>query len=147
MLLITAGERFGEVVLLDLWLIGLICLFRYRKKKVHKLENDIENSKAELEQKIDESIDRMGYHLLVLPPDYRYYMAAEYIYNCFRNDRADTMREAVELYEEQYHRRKMEHAIGQVMEEQKIIEQKVNAALDAANYAAYQASVAVSDNY
>lgn len=46
----------------------------------------------------------------ILPPAYRYLLAAEYIYNCFVNCRANNLSQAINLYEEQLHRWRIENA-------------------------------------
>lgn len=40
----------------------------------------------------------------IVPINYRYYIAVNYMYGCLINCRAETIKEAVNLYEEQLHR-------------------------------------------
>ncbi len=63
----------------------------------------------------------------LLPPDYQYYIAANYIYSCFLNGRAFTMSEAINLYEEQVHRWKIENYQQQMV----IIQQQQQATMRA----------------
>ena len=44
----------------------------------------------------------------VIPPDYRYRQAMTFFYNALKNQRAMTMQEAVNLYEDYLHKNRME---------------------------------------
>lgn len=44
----------------------------------------------------------------IIPPDYRYRQALEFIYKALLNQRATTMQQAVNLYEDDLHKRNME---------------------------------------
>ena len=52
----------------------------------------------------------------VIPPDYQYSLATEYIYSCILNQRAATIGEAVNLYEDQLHKWKMEQMQSKLLE-------------------------------
>lgn len=54
-----------------------------------------------------------------LPKSYRYPLAANFIAEVLENGRADTLKEAFNLYEEQLHRWKMENKMNKLIEEQK----------------------------
>ena len=53
--------------------------------------------------------------LFVLPEDYRYYIAVEYIYSCLNDKRADNLKEALNLYVEQKDRWMNQHMTQQIM--------------------------------
>lgn len=72
---------------------------------IAKLETDL-NKEIEKKNKVMKNLTPV---IHILPPNYRYALAADYIYNCFLNSRAYTIQEAVNLYEEQLHRWKMEN--------------------------------------
>ncbi|SHI28660.1 zinc-ribbon domain-containing protein [Butyrivibrio fibrisolvens DSM 3071] len=69
-------------------------------KKYRKTKNDrkISAIKEESTQYIKNNYCE---ELLVLPDDYRYYIAAEYIYKCLVEGRADSLKEALNLFVEQ----------------------------------------------
>lgn len=75
------------------------------KEMIEKLETDLSK---EIEKK-NVVIKQLSPVIHILPPNYRYALAADYIYNCFLNNRAYTIQEAVNLYEEQLHRWKIEN--------------------------------------
>ena len=72
---------------------------------IAKLETDL-NNEIEKKNKVMKNLTPV---IHILPPNYRYALAADYIYQCFLNSRAYTIQEAVNLYEEQLHRWKMEN--------------------------------------
>ena len=53
----------------------------------------------------------------IIPPDYRYPSAVESFYKYLNNNRANDMKEAVNLYEEEMHRLRMENIQLSIMEE------------------------------
>ena len=63
---------------------------------------------------------------LIVPPAYRNLQAVAYMTYVVSNDRADTLREAMNLYEEQLHRWKVESAAKQTAEAQKYIASVIN---------------------
>lgn len=81
---------------------------RYATLKIQydDLSEEIEKNKNTIESIIEKIRDRIS----VLPETYRYYIAANYIYNTLNDGRADNMKEALNLYEEQLHRWKIENA-------------------------------------
>lgn len=79
-----------------------------RNISINNLQN-IQNYVNQLDSEIFNIAETYQYDMEVLPPNYQYSIAAEYIYNCFVNQRANTMAEAINLYEEQLHRWKMEN--------------------------------------
>lgn len=52
----------------------------------------------------------------IVPVDYRYPLAVEYIYKCLKNQRAATIGEAINLYEDQIHKWKMESMQQEIMQ-------------------------------
>jgi len=86
----------------------VIFLGKWKQKSLaEKLHRELDNKRLEKE-KLKEEIVLMLQEsadiLAVIPVDYRYPLATETIYRIFLNGRADTMKEAVNLYEEQLHR-------------------------------------------
>ena len=74
------------------------------------LNKDQEKHKRELdawEKTLNNTLQTMqphkdalkGHNAEIIPPDYRYRQAMDFIYNALRNQRAMTMQEAVNLYE------------------------------------------------
>ncbi len=49
-----------------------------------------------------------GHDIEIIPPDYRNRVAMSFIYNALRNQRAMTMQEAVNLYEDNLHKNRLE---------------------------------------
>jgi len=82
-------------------IIGLGPIKAGEKKKQEKINQMLEERKQFVQ-------NRFCVELLVLPPDYRYALACSCILSCFQNMRADTMKEAVNLYVEQLDRWKQE---------------------------------------
>ena len=59
--------------------------------------------------------------LYVLPQDYRYLDAAKSILFYLENGRADNMKEACNLYEEELHRQKMENLQVDILNQQQFM--------------------------
>lgn len=72
---------------------------------------------CEIEDERDRFLNEHAYVLDFLPEDYREVMAVGYIEECIRNLRADTLKEAINLYEEQKHRWTMESLAQQMLAE------------------------------
>lgn len=104
----------------DIFTYGvLLCILNIIRKKsnnrnyemIAKFETDL-TKEAEKKTRVMKSLTPV---IHILPPNYRYALAAEYIYNCFLNSRAYTIQEAVNLYEEQLHRWRIENAQGMML--------------------------------
>ena len=87
---------------------------------LNKVAKEIDSHKAALK----------GRNVDVIPPDYRYRQAMTFFYNALKNQRAMTMQEAVNLYEDYLHKNRMEQ-----MQAEQI--QKLNEIKSAANANAY----------
>ena len=68
------------------------------------------NALVELNQHIPIMIEQLSEPLSFVPPDYRYSEAIEYFYKSFCNHKAETLKEAVILYDNYMHQKKMESA-------------------------------------
>ncbi len=90
----------------------LVGIMLFRKSKNIMLEANAEegvaiNIMTEGEEKLS-----------IIPPDYRYPIASSYILKMVSSDRADEMREALSLYDEQLHRWKIENTQSAMLAEQ-----------------------------
>lgn len=76
-----------------------------------------------------------GHNIDVIPPDYRYRDAMAFFYNALRNQRAMTMQEAVNLYEDHLHKNRIEAMEAEQLKKLDQINQtaKTNAYLNMAN--------------
>lgn len=110
------------IVFILVSVIGIIISYFSKKSQLSKLENKLQNKNDEIA-----SINRSLYEIAtaikdkitILPPDYQYSMAAEYIYSCLRNQRANTIGEAVNLYEDQLHKWRVENSLQLLNQMQK----------------------------
>lgn len=84
---------------------------------------------------------------LFIPPNYRYPLAIDYIIQCFVNGRADNLKEAVNLYEQQIHFWKVENYLEQLNQ----MQWQQNLALQNIEYmskrAAYAAETSAVNSY
>ena len=85
---------------------------------IQKLD-DINKQKSELIAKRKDLVRNKAVATLsLLPPKYIYLEAIDYFIDVVTNMRADTIKEAVNLYEEHLHRQRMEAAQNKLMEQQ-----------------------------
>lgn len=109
-----------SVVFLFIFLFALIkiikhLVFRIRQKAVYKKQADVITTSMEsINQSIIEFYNTGYKPALIIPPKYRYPLAIEYIIECFENNRADNMRDAVNLYEQQVHNWRVENYLDQI---------------------------------
>lgn len=99
-------------------LITFIMYFNSRETFRIKKSNIVKNAEEQIfriNQRVNEILNQYENDFQILPPDYQYSIAAEYIYKCFLNQRAATISEAVNLFEEQLHRWKIENYHQQLM--------------------------------
>lgn len=97
--------------------IGMVCwLTTKNPETIARLKKEAAQKKTFLEadkKKYADELTIISQTIGIVPPNYRYEIAIEFMYNCFANERADTVKEAVNLYEEQLHRWKMENIAQQ----------------------------------
>lgn len=80
-----------------------------KRKRYDNLTTTANEQLSIINKRANELINQYGNVVQILPPDYQYFIAAEYIYSCFLNQRATNMAEAINLYEAQLHRWRMEN--------------------------------------
>lgn len=104
------------------WLIGLIIgtiivlkKDKRCKEKATRRILELEDEIKVLEQKNETEIRGLFPEIQIVPSNYRYVIAVQYIVESFQNRRADTLKEAINLYEEQLHRWKLENASEQML--------------------------------
>lgn len=108
----------GILILPDIYfLIYFLPIIKKQKEDIDMEEKQTTFSIKEEEKVIIspywESIQRN------VPPNYQYSMAVNAFCSYFRNGRAYNMKEAVNLYEEEMHRNRMENMQAQVLQQQK----------------------------
>lgn len=84
-----------------------------------KLNEEFESKEIALNRKREyraELINTVASRISVVPVNYQYLMAIEYMYSYFCNGRADTLKEAVNLYEEELFRMRQEQRSEQLVE-------------------------------
>ena len=77
--------------------------------------NAIADSKHNLEKNREVEVKKLLPEIQFVPANYRYLIAVQYMLEAFQNQRADTFKEAINLYEEQLHRWKLENASAQML--------------------------------
>lgn len=146
----------GFIIALAVIIGGIYLAKKTRDAKNAELSDQLVSSNDNLGaqknravQRLDEikkQIKELGTTLLdvvdVIPDDYCYYEAVTYIRDCLRNWRADSMKEALNLYEEQLHRWKLEQSARDQAEYQRIMTQYE--AENARNIKAIRTSTAIS---
>ena len=108
-------------------LSGLFCLIQLRIRSfnrkwaasgVQKL-NELQAKRAHLQKEKDALVENEAAQVLgLIPPKYIYPEAIGYLIEVVENLRADTMKEAVNLFEEHLHRTRLEAAQKQIVEQQ-----------------------------
>jgi len=74
----------------------------------------------ELKIRLEDIIQEKKEIISIIPEKYRYPLAANFFAEVLENGRADSMKEAMNLYEEQLHRWKMENKMEQILKNQQI---------------------------
>lgn len=92
------------------FLVALVVLFiifrKHNNTRVIRIDRELQNKKDQVAGFIQENnIPEVNY----LPEKYRYVIAAQYIRDCIVNCRAHNLTDAINLYEEQMYRWKMEN--------------------------------------
>lgn len=85
------------------------------KKQVRKAIKEEYDCRMTLEEFLKSNMELLN----ILPKNYRYPLAANFIAEVLENGRADSLKEAYNLYEEQIHRWKMENKMNELIKEQK----------------------------
>ena len=85
--------------------------------KIEKLEKNI----SEIVEAGEKFAEKNGHVLKFLPNQYRNLQATSYMLMAVKNGRADTLKEAINLYEEQLHRWRLEDAARQSAEAQEYL--------------------------
>lgn len=115
---------FVSVLLKIAILVGAVMLYLKRKARI---KNKHEQTEAEINTMMPqmESISQEIYRVTtenqekinLMPRDYRYYDAVAFFESALANGRADSMKEAINLYEETIHRQNMELNGRQMLEQ------------------------------
>lgn len=88
---------------------------------IKKVKKDLKNAVArsnQLKQRIERVIKENIEIISLIPEKYRYPLATSFLTEVFECGRADTMKEALNLYEEQLHRWRMENKMNEVLKKQ-----------------------------
>jgi hypothetical protein len=103
-------------------LAAAVFMFFFVKRKVmvntHSVDRQVQSNQS-IMQSISAQIQDVACSnaevINALPRDYRYYHAVSFFEQALSNGRADSMKEAVNLYEEELHRQKLENQNQQMM--------------------------------
>ncbi|MBQ7291313.1 MAG: hypothetical protein IJW76_06305 [Clostridia bacterium] len=87
----------------------------------------------ELKGKIDFSMEQLSIPLNLVPPNYRHSAALIHFCNSYANRRASTVKEAIECYETDLHRKKVEDAQNIILQNQLEIAQQIQSQNDTIN--------------
>lgn len=103
------GEGFMTIIYIDFAFCIMSALLLNEKRKIKDssgVNERVQQKEAELSTYIENNnIPELYY----LPEKYRYYNAAQYIEECIKNKRAHNLTDAINLYEEQLYRWRMEN--------------------------------------
>lgn len=96
-----------------------------------------------MEPRLEKVFDILAERIVVVPENYRYLMAVECMYGYFVNRRADSLKEAINLYEEELYRMRQEQRSEQMVALQRQQNSALNniSASSAINAAANMAQV------
>lgn len=115
-MMVNSMSQFGGLAL------GIILGYGIYKKTKNESEAGsatrqkvIEKEKAAAQQIFDDNVDDLAF----LPVDYWYPLATEYLVKVVRADRADTLAEALSMFDEQLHRWKIEEANAEIVAQQR----------------------------
>lgn len=88
--------------------IGIV-LGKFRVESLIKQINDVSNKRDQMLQNLEDICKTINpEYMHLIPRDYRHIHACQFFYNAFLNGRAMSMQQAVNLYEEELHRSRME---------------------------------------
>ena len=85
--------------------VAVVLKLLLKAKKNRDIDKQLAQYQVELKNYLEQNNCR---ELYCVPEKYRYYIAVNYIYECLRDGRASDLKEALNMYEEQMHRWKME---------------------------------------
>ena len=115
-MMINSLSQFGGLAL------GIILGYSIYKKgqgefkaESAKRQKAIEKEKAASQQIFDNNVNDLAF----LPVDYWYPLATEYLVKVVQADRANTLAEALSMFDEQLHRWKIEEANAEIVAQQK----------------------------
>ena len=122
---------------------------RVSKKQLQEKHNQTETQiyamKHQMEQ-ISQDIYRVAMEnqelISLMPRDYRYYDAVAFFENALANGRADSMKEAINLYEEYLHRQNMELNSRQVLEQSRMQSAMLSNIEQSSQEAAFNSAIA-----
>ena len=141
----TASLTFFFVVAFLIYAGGLTLAILMRNRSVNKMNANKEAIQKDIyamRSRQDELYMSICNVLEKVPQDYRYYIAVNYIVDCLQKGRADSMKEAINLYEEQLHRWKLENAAMEAV----ILQQQQAASLRSIQASSRVAAVASTAN-
>lgn len=92
--------------------------FKERKRRLDTDIAEMEKSISDIRKAIDKFVEENQQVLKFLPGQYRNLQATSFMLLAVKNQRADTLKEAINLYEEQLHRWRLEDAARQTAETQ-----------------------------
>lgn len=141
----TASLTFFFVIAFLIYAGGLTLSILMRNRSVNKINANKEAIQKDIyamRNRQDELYMSISNVLEKIPQDYRYYIAINYIVDCLQKGRADSMKEAINLYEEQLHRWKLENAAMEAV----ILQQQQAASLRSIQASSRVAAVASTAN-
>lgn len=115
-----SGSAFGNAFLI-LWILSIvftILIFVMSKKKKMDTKQNLAYQRDNAYDKYQERLKKYYNKLTFLPPDYRYLDAIESFYRYVNNSRANDIQQAMNLYEEEMHRLRMENSQAAMLREQ-----------------------------
>lgn len=115
------GSIIGILLVIPFWLLCIIATVLIfiasimgKKKKKQNLANQRNEAYAQYQNVLKMYYDRLTF----LPPDYRYEEAIRCFYKYVNNSRANDIQQAMNLYEEEMHRLRMENTQLAMLREQ-----------------------------
>ncbi len=115
-----SGSAFGNAFLI-LWILSVaftIFIFVMSKRNKVNTKQNLANQRDNAYDKYQERLKKYYNKLTFLPPDYRYLDAVESFYRYVNNSRANDIQQAMNLYEEEMHRLRMENSQAAMLREQ-----------------------------
>lgn len=128
------GESIGVGLFCGLIALGITFFVQVGHKSSLKKNVTALNNVAKEMERHKETLK--GHDIEIIPPDYRYRQAMQFFYSALRNQRAVTMQEAVNLYEEFLHQNRMEAMQAEQIQKLNQLNKtaKTNAYINMANY-------------
>lgn len=112
----------GVVIFIASTVMVVRFVYRFVRGFVEGLTNQSRQATAKIApsiQRISDQIEQIATDnadvISAMPRDYRYYEAAQFFENALENGRADNMKEAVNLYEDNLHKLRMENYNHQLL--------------------------------